>query len=68
MNDDRLQMTFLALALILPVGALAARRMPLGDTAKMALCWVAIFALLFVLVALWQGATSAGATFGGLFQ
>lgn len=52
-----MNLVLLALMLILPVSALVARRLPLGATVKLALAWVAIFALLFALVALWQGAT-----------
>lgn len=51
-----MDLVFFALVLILPVSALAARRLPLGETLKMALAWVAIFAVAFALVVLWQGA------------
>lgn len=51
--------------ILLLAGSLAARRLPLGDMAKMALAWVAIFALLFVLFsfrfefqAIWNRVTS----------
>lgn len=53
---------------ILPLSALMARRLPLASWIKMALVWVAIFVLLFVVVSLWQGATSARGLLGGLFQ
>jgi hypothetical protein len=43
-----------ALLLILPISALAARRLPLGAIVKMALMWVAIFAVLIAVVMLWQ--------------
>ena len=36
------------LMVMLLVGSLAARRLPIGQVAKMALAWVAIFALMFV--------------------
>jgi aspartyl protease family protein len=39
-----------ALILILPLSALIARRLPIGQAAKMALAWTAIFALLLLLV------------------
>ena len=46
---------------MLLVGSLAARRLPIGQVAKMALAWVAIFALMFVvfsfrfeLAAIWE--------------
>lgn len=66
MTDTSMDLVFYALVLILPVSALAARRLPLGDTIKMALAWVAIFGVLFVLVVLWQGAVGAGSVLGGL--
>lgn len=68
MNDDGMQIVYLVLVLLLPVSALAARRLPLGQTIRMALAWVAIFATLVVLVTLWQSATATGARIGGLFQ
>ena len=49
------------LMVMLLVGSLAARRLPIGQVAKMALAWVAIFALMFVvfsfrfeLAAIWE--------------
>ena len=52
-------------ALIMVASSLAARRLPLGQTLKMALAWVAIFAGLFVVFsfrpeikAVWQRVTS----------
>lgn len=68
MSGGGLDLVFLALVLILPVSALAARRLPLGETVKMALAWVAIFGVAFALVELWQGATTAGSTLGSFFQ
>lgn len=67
MTDNSMDVIYYALMLILPVSALAARRLPLGETIKMALAWVAIFGVLFVLVVLWQGAVGTGAVLGGLF-
>jgi aspartyl protease family protein len=40
--------------LVLPLSALASRRLPLGQTVKMALIWVAIFAGGLLLYGLWQ--------------
>lgn len=60
MNERAIDAVYLVLVLLLPVGALAARRLPLGDTVRMALAWAAVFALLFVLVAVWQIGTGAG--------
>lgn len=48
-----------ALVLILPLSALVARRLPIGDAIKLALAWVAIFGVLFIFVTLWQGAASS---------
>jgi len=44
---------YLALMLILPLSALAARRLPIGSTVKMALAWIAIFAVLMIVVGNW---------------
>lgn len=49
-NDTPMNALYLALLLILPVSALAARRIPLKQTAKMALAWIGIFAIGFVIV------------------
>ena len=68
MTDDGANGLFLVLCLILPISALVARRLPLKDSAKMALAWVAIFGVLFLIVALWQEAMGAGMALGGLFQ
>jgi len=43
-----------ALLLILPISALAARRLPLSSIVKLALLWVAIFTALVLVVMLWQ--------------
>ena len=43
-----------ALLLILPISALAARRLPLSSIVKMALMWMAIFVVLVAVVMLWQ--------------
>jgi len=67
MNDRSADILYYALWLILPISALAARRIPMKDTLKMALAWVAIFGILFVLVVLWQQAFGAGAGLRGFF-
>ena len=41
---------YLLVMLILPVSALAARKLPIGRTIKMALAWLAIFTTLLVIV------------------
>lgn len=43
-------MLFYGVMLILPLSALVARRVPIGQTVKMALAWIAIFAVGLVLV------------------
>lgn len=43
------------LVLILPVSALVARRLPVGDAVKMALAWVAIFAVLVGIATFFAG-------------
>ena len=67
MTNDNLNIVFLALCLVLPISALAARRLPLSSMAKMALAWVAIFGAAFALVELWQMVTGAGTIFGRYF-
>ena len=52
--SDGPDFAFLLLMLILPLSALAARRLPLGSIAKMALGWVAIFAVLILAVGNWE--------------
>lgn len=64
MNDSGFDAFYLALMLILPISALAARRLPVGQTVKLALSWAAIFAVLFLLVSLWQDSFGGGASFG----
>ena len=67
MNDRYADFLYYGLWLILPISALAARRLPMKDSFKMALAWVAIFGGLFVVVAVWQAAVGTGASLGGLF-
>lgn len=50
-GDQTAQTLYLALLLLLIVSSLAARQLPLRQTFKMALAWVAIFAGAFVLFA-----------------
>lgn len=42
-------------AFVLVLSGLVARRLPMADWLKMALAWIAIFALMFLVVKLWQG-------------
>lgn len=55
-----------AAMLLLPISALIARRLPVGQMAKMALAWLAIFLLLFFVVTAWQEAMGVGAGMRGL--
>ena len=68
MNDGQLEGVLLAVMLILPISALVARRLPLGEAVKMALAWVAIFGFLFVIVALWQWAMGTGLILGAVLR
>ena len=52
MTDDLANALLLALALLLPLSALAARRLEWSTTAKMALAWAAIFAVGYLLLRL----------------
>jgi aspartyl protease family protein len=49
MMEDGPSLIWGAVMVVLLIGSLAARRLPLGQVAKMALAWVAIFAGLFAL-------------------
>lgn len=42
-------------AFVLVLSGLVARRLPLAAWLKMALAWLAIFALLFLIISAWQG-------------
>jgi len=66
--NDRADALYYLLWLILPISALAARRIPMKDSFKMALAWIAIFLTLFIVVALWQQASGVGGALGGLFR
>lgn len=67
MNDQSSDVIYYLLILLLPLSALMARRLPIKDVFKMALAWVAIFGVAFLLVMLWQQATGTGAAIGSLF-
>ena len=51
MNDTGANALFLALLLILPLASLVARRLPLRSVVRMALAWIAIFAVALVIIA-----------------
>lgn len=71
MNDDTVpRALYLVLFLVLMGSSLAARRLPLKDTAKMALAWVGIFGVLIAIVAFkdeWKelGSRMSAAVTGG---
>lgn len=52
-STDQIDALWYLLLLVLPLSALIARRLPLGATIRMALMWVAIFAVGLVLATLW---------------
>jgi aspartyl protease family protein len=54
MTDRGADMLLYGILLILPLAALIARRPPLGQTLKMALAWVGIFAVGLVVASQWQ--------------
>lgn len=51
MSDAAVNALIMALVLLLPLSALAARRVPLSTTLKYAGAWIAIFAIGFLIVA-----------------
>lgn len=52
MSGDRaMDFVYYGLILLLPLSALAARRIPIGQTLRMALAWIAIFGAAFLIVA-----------------
>ncbi|MGQ0279068.1 hypothetical protein [Sphingopyxis terrae] len=52
-GDTTVQMIWFVGAFALVLSSLAARRLNLADGLKMALAWVAIFALVFLVVRTW---------------
>ena len=67
MNDNSANVLYYLLWLVFPISALAARRIPMKDSFKMALAWVAIFGVLFLIVEAWQQAFGVGAGLRGFF-
>lgn len=52
MNADRaMDIVYYGLILLLPLSALAARRIPIGQTVRMALIWIGIFGVVFLVIA-----------------
>lgn len=54
-GDGIVQTIWFIGAFTLVISALVARRLPIGDVVKMALIWIAIFAVMFAAVNWWQG-------------
>ncbi len=66
MNETGINALYLGLLLILPISALAARRLPIAQTFKLTLAWLAIFGVMFLLVMLWQHAFGSVRSVGGV--
>lgn len=56
-GDTAVQLAWFVGAFALVLSALAARRLDLADGLKMALAWVAIFGLVFLIIRAWQAMT-----------
>lgn len=56
-GDTAVQMLWFAGAFTLVISSLLVRRLPMADWLKMALAWVAIFGLVFLVIRTWQAAT-----------
>ena len=56
-GETAVQMLWFAGAFTLVISSLLARRLPMADWLKMALAWVAIFGLVFLIIRTWQAAT-----------
>jgi len=54
MNDTAVHLIWFVGAMALVVSSLVARRLPMADWIKMALAWVAIFGLVFLVIRTWQ--------------
>lgn len=53
-GDTTVQLLWFAGAFTLVLSSLLARRLPMSDGLKMALAWIAIFALMFLVIRTWQ--------------
>ena len=58
--NTTLNALMIGLMLLLPLSALAARRLPAGSLVRMVLAWVAIFTVIVVAVLAWQSFTAGG--------
>ena len=56
-GETAVQMLWFAGAFTLVISSLLARRLPMADWLKMALAWVAIFGIMFLVIRTWQAAT-----------
>ncbi|WP_343525217.1 TIGR02281 family clan AA aspartic protease [Sphingomonas sp.] len=68
-GDRAMDLVYYGILLLLPLSALAARRIPIGRTVKMGLVWIAIFCVGFLLIAqrdrflaLWPSTRPQGGT------
>ena len=57
MNDMGVNLIWGIGSLALVVSALVARQLPMKDWIKMALAWIAIFGLIFLVIRTWQAVT-----------
>ena len=53
-GDTAVEMIWFAGAFALVLSSLLARRLPMKDWMKMALAWIAIFGLVFLVIRTWQ--------------
>ncbi|MBE1525862.1 hypothetical protein GGC65_000318 [Sphingopyxis sp. OAS728] len=56
-GETTVQILWFAGAFALVLSSLIARRLPMADWLKMALAWVAIFGLVFLVIRTWQAVT-----------
>ena len=56
-GDTAVQLAWFVGAFALVLSSLAARRLNLADGLKMALAWVAIFGVVFLVIRTWQAVT-----------
>ena len=56
-GDTTVQILWFAGAFTLVLSSLLARRLQMADWIKMALAWVAIFGLVFLVIRTWQAVT-----------
>ena len=57
MNDMGVNLIWGIGSLALVVSALVARQLPMKDWVRMALAWIAIFGLIFLVIRTWQAVT-----------